>query len=204
MDGLKAQFANYDSWDVLERRFLNPEDPGSLPILLADEDPHACTNSDHQLRLTKNSAVCPVCKKPARKWMVRFVNVAEAGRWAQIKNKGYEPVAIAELRDQQDVAGLVIQKDNWVRLGDRGQEIAVKMPLWAYHEIKKRQRAVRAAQERDRRAQMESIATVARAHPDDGGLGESAASQLADSAIRIETWNEEKTTLGDEARSVLD
>jgi hypothetical protein len=42
----------------LTRRFNNPNDPGSLPILLKDENPAACVNSEHMNRLKAGATHC--------------------------------------------------------------------------------------------------------------------------------------------------
>jgi hypothetical protein len=36
---IAARFKDFPALDVLTRRFNNPNDPGSLPILLKDENP---------------------------------------------------------------------------------------------------------------------------------------------------------------------
>jgi hypothetical protein len=190
-----AKFKDYPAIDVITRRFTDPNDPGSLPILLQDEATNACHNSDHQNKLKAGTVICPLCQQPARIWHVRYFNLAQEGRNAQMRAKGYVPVLIAELKEADDVADLYrSEKDKFVRRGDRGQELLGKMPLELYNEIKRRQRAILAARANSRQALQDDLTEAAGA-----ALGDEAAQGLADGVIKVESMKRERIALGDEA-----
>ncbi len=199
---LLERFKDYPAYEVISRRLMDPNDPGSLPILLLDESPHACVNSDHQLKLKPGAATCRVCNKPARKWYVRYVNTNWEGRWANIKAKGYVPVEVKDLQDEQDVADLVETKEKsgqvYVRRGDKGQEILCKIPLELYLYIKRQQRDVLAARNNSKRAMREELAERAGASPREdgtGGLGDEAGQFIHEGGIKIEMMRRSRTTL---------
>jgi hypothetical protein len=108
--------------DVLTRRFLNPNLPGSLPILLKDEPANACTNSEHMNRIKPGAATCAFCGKPPRLWYVRWMNLGKDNRSAEMRALGYVGVEISELTDANDIADLYRSKDDvYVRRGDAGE-----------------------------------------------------------------------------------
>lgn len=194
---LLERFKDYPAIDVITRRFNDPNDPGSLPILLKDEASDCCVNSDHQYKLKPNATVCHLCKRPARKWYVRYINTQWEGRWAQIKSKGYVPVEIADLKDEQDVADLVKTKEAsgsiYVRRGDRGGEILCKIPLELFNYIKRSQRIALAQRANSKKHQQEDLAEAAGAE-----LGDEAGQDIYDGEIKIESMTRSKSTLGDE------
>lgn len=197
-DSLREAFADFPAIDLLSRRFIDPRDPGSLPILLKDEDPDACINSEHQNLVQPNQTSCKKCGHPVRKWFVYWANTAKEGRYSQMTAKAYVPVEVRELRDEMDVADLVKQVDGSrtiVRRGDRGQEILMKQPLaaWLYIKRKKREDAqARAASARARREQ--------RADALGKQFGDEAGQTTYDGGgIREEVFRRERTTLGEEA-----
>jgi hypothetical protein len=194
---LAERLKAFPAIDVLTRRFSDPNDPGSLPILLTDEDPHACTNSDHINKLKPGATACHLCKpkRPARIWYVRWFNLAAEGRNAQMKSKGYIPVTIKELQDAGDVADLYEStKDKIVRRGDRGQEVLAKMPLEAYTYVKGVQRAAWNARLMNKKNVRADLAEAAGAE-----LGDEAGQSIHDGMIQVESITRSKTTLGDEA-----
>ncbi len=197
-EALLERFKDYAAIDVITRRFNDPNDPGSLPILLKDEPENACVNSDHQHRLKENATVCHLCKQPARKYVVRWVNTSIEGRWGQIKSKGYVPVEVTELRDEQDVSDLVRQKESsgsvYVRRGDRGAEVLCKIPLELHNYIKRAQRAARAVQNNSKKRQQDELAESAGAE-----LGDEAGQMIHDGEIRIESMKRTRTTMAEEA-----
>ena len=194
-EDLIAKFADFPAIDVLSRRFNDPNDPGSLPILLRDEDPACCVNSDHQNRMKQDVTICHLCKRPNRIWYVRFTNTSQEGRWAQIRSKGYVPVNITELRDEQDVADLVKGTgDQYVRRGDRGQEILVKMPMLIYNHIKSLQRAERKTRSLSVKQLKADLAEAAGTE-----LGDEAGSMIHNGGIMVESFKRTKTTLQEEA-----
>lgn len=192
---LLERFKDFPAIDVVARRFMDPNDPGSLPILLKDEDIRSCVNSDHQYKMRSGDTVCRFCKAPTRKWYVRYFNLAEQGRNAQMRAKGYVPVDVKELQDADDVADLYRSKeDTCVRRGDRGQEILAKQPLELHLEIKRRRRAARDERARDVRKVQSDLAEAAGAE-----LGDEAGTRIHAGDIRVESMTRSKTTLAEEA-----
>src|SRR5438094_3352983 len=192
---LLERFKDFPGIDVISRRFQNPNDPGSLPILLKDEDPNVCTSSDHQHQLRSGATTCHQCRKPARKWYVRYFNLTQEGRHAQMRAKGFIPVEISDLQDADDVADLFrSDKDRYVRRGDRGQELLAKMPLELWNEIKRRQRDQRMADSIDARKLRDDLAEAAGTE-----LGDEAGQDIYDGGIKVERVRLERSTLGAEA-----
>lgn len=194
-DELLKRFEDFPAIEVISRRFNDPNDPGSLPILLKDESPDVCVNSDHQNRLKAGAVQCHLCKKPARKWYVRYFNLQQEGRNAQMRAKGYVPVEIKELQDVDDIADLYrSEKDTYVRRGDRGLELLGKMPLELYNEIKRRQRVQRDSRGASAKARREERAEAAGRE-----LGDEAGQTIYNGEIKEEYFRRGKTTLGAEA-----
>jgi hypothetical protein len=194
---IAERFKDFPNIDVLSRRFNDPNEPGSLPILLKDEPAHACVNSEHMNRLKPGAVTCHLCKQPARKWYVRWFNLGMEGRNAQMRSKGYIGVEVKELRDSGDVADLYSDrsdKDTLVRRGDRGQELLAKIPLEAYNYIKGRQRDAWNARAMSGKRLKQDLAEAAGAE-----LGDEAGQTISDGGIKIEKMTRSKTTLGDEA-----
>lgn len=200
-EGLREAFKDFPAIDLLERRFTNPQDPGSLPILLKDEAEHPCLNSEHQNLVKPNQTHCKVCKLAVRKWFVYWGNTAKQGRYSQLMAKAYVPVEVKELRDEMDVADLIKQKDDnarvLVRRGDRGQEILMKQPLAAWNIIKARARAQKAAQQANPKKRRE-----ARAEAVAQEFGSEAADRVYAGEIREESFTRHRTTLGEEAEGL--
>lgn len=194
---LLERFKNYPAIAVIERRFSDPNDPGSLPILLSDEDRNACLSTDHQAKLRENATTCFKCKKPIRKWIVRWVNTSIEERWGQIKSKGYVPVEVKELNDAQDVSDLVQRAETtgetYVRRGDRGQEVLCKMPLELYIYLKRAQRESQRLRSNSKKAMREDLAELAGAE-----LGDEAGESLLGGGISIESMTRTTRTLADE------
>lgn len=192
---LLERFKDFPAIDVISRRFQNPNDPGSLPILLKDEDPNCCMSTDHQNVLRSGATVCHKCRRPARMWYVRYFNLSQEGRNAQMRAKGYVPVDIHELQDADDVADLYrSEKDRYVRRGDRGQELLAKMPLELFNEIKRRQRDQRMADSIDARKVRDDLADAAGKE-----LGDEAGQNIYDGDIKVESVKRSRSTLGAEA-----
>lgn len=203
-DSLRERFKDFASMDIIERRFLDPNDPGSLPILLNDEDAACCVNSDHQNKLKPNATICNVrdpeggrCGRPVRRWFVRWFNLAESNRSSAMRAKGYQAVELSELKDKDDVADLYRQAGEatpLVRRGDRGQEILAKMPLEAFVKIKRLQRDDRMARARSKSKIMGDLAEAAGKE-----LGDEAGSVLHRGGITVDRFSMDKSTLGEEA-----
>ncbi len=197
-DDLLKRFAEYPAIDVISRRLMDPNDPGSLPILLTDESANACINSQHQLSLRPGAGKCHLCRKPARKWYVRYINANVEGRWAQIKAKGYVPVEVKELKDEQDVADLIQTAEKtgqiYVRRGDKGHEILCKIPLELYLYIKRQQRELYAARNNSKRAVTDDLAEAMGAEH-----GDEAGQMIHEGGIKVEMMTRSRTTLGAEA-----
>lgn len=194
---LLERFKNFAAIDVIERRFDNPNDPGSLPILLKDEQARCCINSDHQNKIRENATVCHLCQYPVREWYVRWINTSIEGRWGQIRGKGYVPVEVAELKDAQDVSDLVKLKEDegkiYVRRGDRGQEILCKMPLALYIYLKRAQRNTQHTRDNSKKAMTSDLAESAGA-----ALGDEAGQMIHDGGISVESMTRTRRTLDDE------
>lgn len=197
-EALLEKFKGYAAIDVITRRFMDPNDPGSLPILLKDESSDACVNTHHQHRLKENAVKCGMCGKPVRSWTVRWVNTSIEGRWGQIRAKGYVPVEVKELKDEQDVADLVRRAEEdssvYVRRGDRGQEVLCKMPMELYQYLKRAQRETMRTRNNSKRQQQAELAEAAGAE-----LGDEAGQMIHDGGISVEMMKRTHTTLADEA-----
>lgn len=208
-ESLREAFKDFPTVDLLTRRFSNPGDPGSLPILLKDESPDSCINSEHQHRVKPNQTHCTVvdretgkrCGKPVRKWFVYWGNTNKEGRWSQLMAKAYVAVEVTQLRDEMDVADLVKRNEDgkrvFVRRGDRGQEVLLHMPLAAWNIIKGKRRADNAA-----RMQSASARRNARAETLGRKFGNEAGEYAYQGGIREESFRVERTTLGQEAEGV--
>jgi hypothetical protein len=195
LDAVLEEFKDFPALEVLSRRFINPNDPGSQPILLKDESPNVCVNSDHMNKLQAGDTACRICGKPARIWIVRWFNLTIDGRNAQMKAKGYVPVRIAELPDANDISDLYRSKDDeHVRRGDHGREILAKMPLKAFLIIKERQREHWNKTAISPKKVKESLAEAAGAE-----LGDEAGQMIHDGAIQVESMTKSSSTLGEEA-----
>ncbi len=194
-EALLDRFKDFPAIDVISRRMNDPNDPGSLPILLKDEDPHCCINTDHQQKMKPGAAECRICKKPARKWYVRYFNLAQEGRNAQMRGKGYVAVEIKELQDSDDISDLYTSnKDTFVRRGDRGQEILGKQPLELFLEIKRRQHEHRMQRSMSAKQLRSELAEAAGSE-----LGDEAGSSIHAGDIKVESMTRSRTTLGAEA-----
>lgn len=196
-ESLMERFKDFPAIQVIKRRFSNPNDPGSLPVLLKDESPDACTNSEHQNRLTGGATKCALCKpaRPVRKWFVYWVNTAREGRWANIKAKGYVPVDISELHDVEDVSDRVKNPgDNYVRRGDSGKEVLCKQPLELWLYIKRQQREMRDARFGSKKRVQSDLSELAGQE-----FGDEAGQTIHDGGIQIESMRRVRSTLGQEA-----
>lgn len=199
-EAILARFKDFPAIDLIARRFNDPNDPGSLPIILSDEQRNCCINSDHQHRLKSGAVTCHLCKKPARIWYVRWTNTSQENRWSQIRAKGYVPVEIRELMDEQDVADLVKStSDKYVRRGDRGQEILVKMPLEIYNEIK---RLLRARRRKDAMSYKKIKADLAESAGQE--LGDQAGQTIHNGGIQIESMKSSRSTLSEELETMVE
>ncbi len=197
-EDLRERFKDFPAIDVAVRRFSDPNDPGSLPILLKDEPDGCCLNTDHQRRLKAGATRCHLCKLPARIWHIHTCNTAIEGRWAVMKSKGYVPVLVSELKDAEDVSDLFRQaEDNgevYVRRGDRGKEITMKQPLEIYNYIKRLQADQRKQQMSSKKALNDELAERAGAE-----LGDEAGTMIHRGGISVDTMTRSRTTLAEEA-----
>src|SRR5687767_5643390 len=94
LDARKAalldEFKDFPGIKVLERRFDNPDMPGSVDIRLKDE----LTHSED-----------PAGKK--RLWYLRWIDGKQEGRYSTITaGLGYVPVKVAELQNAEHVTDL--------------------------------------------------------------------------------------------------
>jgi hypothetical protein len=137
---LRKQFADFPFIETLERRLLNPEVPGTLPIRLTDEP------AEHE---------DPVGKK--RRWHLRWINTAIPGRYQHItQGRGYAPVVWGELRNRDDIADR-FEGASEVRRGDRGTDMLVKMPMPYFRLVKRAEREQALKRARSKDAQKEEL-----------------------------------------------
>lgn len=116
---------------ILERRLLDPRGVGSETIQLREGG-----------------------------MALRWVNTAKPGRYyVATSQQGWEPVRVEELEDPNAIADLYTGTDNYVRRGERGQEILMKMPLDIFQRIQMRK--VELNLERERKAMKETVAQAA-------------------------------------------
>jgi len=123
VETLQEKFKDFAGIEVAERRLLNPDVWHSVAQRLVDEpsfgtDPHGYKG----------------------KWMLRWINTSHPNRYSHvIGNLGYVPVTWPELRDADKLAG-AFKEGEFVRRGDKGVELLVKMPKELFMAIKARQR----------------------------------------------------------------
>lgn len=198
VEDLLARFKDYPAIDVISRRFLDPNLPGSLPILLKDEPDRPCNNTDHQRLLKPGATHCHLCKLPARIWHVHYNNGDIAGKWADKKQKGYIPVLVGELKDQEDVADLVKHAEEngatYVRRGDRGREVLMKIPMPLYTHAKEIEAQKLRNSLKNPKALRADLAERAGAE-----LGDEAGEYIHRGGVQVESMTRERTTLGQEA-----
>lgn len=173
---LLEKYKDFPGVKVLARRLEHPDLPGSLPIRLVDEPDYL--------------------KDPAgkrRKWYLRWINVAENGRYAVVVDSmGYVPVKINELQNADAITGLSESKDGIVKRGDKGQEVLVKMPLELYTAIKARQQDARQRRARNVKAVREDLANAA------GGEFGSQAGDFMHDDLNVEVKRGKRTTIAEE------
>ena len=200
-DSLKEAFGSFPTYELLTRRISDPRDPGSLPILLKDEDPNSCINSEHINSVRPNQTHCKICRKPVRKWFVYWGNTDKEGRWSSLMARGYVPVEVKQLRDEMDVADLVKTVDDQsrvlVRRGDRGKEVLCHVPLVAWLLTK-----AQARENAKLRSQSATARRDARAEALGRKFGDEAGEYAHHGGIREESFKTERTTLGEEYAGV--
>lgn len=122
-DELVKKFKEFEGIEVAERRLLNPDVWHSVAQRLVDEPSFA--EDPHGLK---------------SKWAVRWISTATPNRYSHvIGNLGYVPVKWSELRDADKLAG-AYRDNEFVRRGDKGTDLLVKMPRELFLAIKARQR----------------------------------------------------------------
>lgn len=122
LDSLLEEFKDFPQIDVFKQRVLIGAD-ANLSIrlagdLLATEDP--------------TGERCH--------WKLRWFNFAKEGRAQQAAAEGYEKVRWTDLQDPEMVS-TGVRTDEWVRKGDRGMEVLMRLPLKLYHYKKRRDAA---------------------------------------------------------------
>ena len=192
---LVERFKDFPAIDVLERRLDNPNDPGTLPLILKDEPEQHCVSTDHWVkqreRIIGGRPRCLSGGLPFRKWYVRWINLGEHNRWNTVKARGYVPVEVAELSDENAIADLhVSEKDTYVRRGERGLEVLHKMPLAFFLELQHLDEL--------QRRKLTNAKTVKRRVTEDAGreLGSEAGDLVDD--MKIFESRRHKTTLREE------
>jgi len=127
-EALKAEFSDVPNIDVIDRRVTVGSDapsgirlkaaPGGIPEPSIAEDPHGET-----------------CY-----WKLRWFNFAVEGRAERFVGEGYLKVKREELMDPESIPNLLIT-DEFVKKGERGQEVLGKIPRKLYDYKKKRDAA---------------------------------------------------------------
>jgi hypothetical protein len=96
--------------NIWERRMVNPGRESVSPIMLREDG-----------------------------FTVRFINTEVQGRFHRaVYDQGWEAVKVEELRDAPDMLGLTPAADGFVRRGERGQEVLMKIPTIVFKQIQKR------------------------------------------------------------------
>lgn len=150
-DDMREAFKDYPDVALLERRLEHPDDPGSVPIYLKDDPRPSCDEVQHFAK-ARGKGSCPVCAVPFRRWKIRSVNSAMPNRLHGIlHHKRYVKVRKDELMDPDLIPDLAAGTDEFVRRGEGGKIVVVKMPFPYYAAIKLRELAQR--QERMSNAQ---------------------------------------------------
>lgn len=198
VDELKERLKDFPAIEALSRQFNDPNDPGTLPILLKDEQQACCLSTDHQYRLRPGATKCHLCKLPARKWHLHWCNTEISGKWSTMKHRAYIPVLIADLQDSQDISDLTRQKEDsgeiYVRRGDRGKEVLMKQPLEGYNYRKAKQAAERNARAKNAKLVRQDLAEQVGAN-----LSDEAGNAIHSGAISVESMSRSRTTLAEEA-----
>lgn len=194
---LLERFKDYPGIKAFERALESPEGPGSLPILLVDEDPHACVDTGHQQALKVGAVRCHLCGRPARKWYLRHVNTKQEGRVASVKARGLVPVQFAELAQPDEIANLVTSTDGLVHTGTNGAKVLYKIPLDLYNLRKRAERDSRQRRQANPKRVREDLAN-------DAGRASGLGAEAADTIYRDLEYSEKKihTTLQEEAAGV--
>jgi hypothetical protein len=173
---LLDKYKDFKGIAVVERRLQDPELPGSVPIRLKDE-----------------STYLQDPRGAKRKWYVRWINAAEAGRYSLVtETMGYVPVRVEELQNADAIMGIAESKDGIVRRGDRGSEVLVKMPLELYTAIKRKQEEKRSKRARNAKAVKEDLANLA------GRAVGSEAGDFVHDDMTVEVKRGRRTTIAKE------
>ncbi len=116
LKGLLEQFKDAPNIQTFERRVLVGIDANT------------------EIRLKGEPAVDADPRGEKRIWKLRWFNLAKDGRSEQATAGGWMKVAWTELPDQESIA-TGIKTDQWVRKGERGQEVLYKLqlPLFLYN-----------------------------------------------------------------------
>ena len=191
-DALKEKFAAYPELQIWERHMLDPNDPGSLPILLKDDPSPACGDLGHALKAKPFAMKCPTCRIPFRLWYVRWGNLAEQERWSTLKHRGYIKVHVKDLRDVDEIAGLTDSKpDDMVTRGDKRGEALVKKPFGYYVESQREKERLLKARRNPKRVKSELAESAGR------DIGDEAGQTIHDH-LHIEQDIRHKSTLAEE------
>lgn len=154
-EALVDAFKGFENIDVAERRLLDPNLPGTLPLRLKDEPSHA--QDPHNRR---------------RKWYLRWFNAGMPSRLHNARQVlGYAPVLWKELQDETEIAGAFKGSED-VRKGDGGKEVLMKMPMSLYLKIKAKQSEKHARKMTGKALKEEAIAAAHQRGlmPDDDNL----------------------------------
>lgn len=165
--GLIKEFADYPLIDVFERRALVGLD----------------ANTDLRLKDDPTILVDPTGERC--KWKLRWFNFGKEGRAQQAQAEGYLKVRWEDLADQEAIA-TGARVDEYVKKGNRGEEVLCKIPRKMY-DYKKRRDAARSegllsseSGMRDRVANRVSSMVGAR-----GGNADQAGSFLASKQVQM-------------------
>lgn len=193
-DALKERFKDFPSIDVLDRRMLDPHDPGSLPILFKDDPDPCCGDIGHAYKAKPGALKCPTCKVPFVKWYKRWINAGEPERWSTVRARGFVKAQKKQLRDADDVPGMSDAAENdYVTRGDRKQEVLAYLPFPYFIEIKREKQRQYEARQNPKKMKAEITEEAGR----DSRYGDEGASALHDS-LKVEEFKRHKTTLGEE------
>lgn len=200
---LKKFFKDYPEYKIWERRLADPNDPGTLPILLRDDPEKCCGDLGHALKAKSFAKICPVCvhpdsgkrNLPFRRWYVRWGNLGEQERWSTLKSRGYIKTFVKDLRDADEISGLTDAKpEDLVTRGDRRSEVLVRKPFGFFVEEKREQARLRKARMTPKRLKADVVENAS------SKFGDEAAESIHKS-LQIEEVTTHHTTLGEELGS---
>lgn len=132
-------------------------------------------------------------------WTLRWANTAIEGRWENVTDyKGWEPVAMTELKNPRQVIGLTATPEGYAARGARASEILMRMPTEYFQKIQQRKVELRQTKATGRKLRQDIAEHVSAFHgrPDVAEAIDSARGELRESIERVELDADEGPTAG--------